>query len=470
MSFLISLSEIPRKPDTYFRSAYTVVKNISNVPSSITAKAIHNQSQDKVIVRILPRASSASERDTDLLRTEISVLSKLSHPGLPTLLEYFCDIRNYYVVLHMYHGNTLHNKLIGEQSFDEARCVFYMREIAYMLEFLYQHRIVYRAVNLEEIVLSSKSPDAVLKFVGFFYSKVIAEGEVVRTKVGIPCFMAPEVLRQEYDCRSDWWSAGVLLYMMLSGTIPFSGSNDSELTRKIRAADVRFPNEAWRHVGEVAKDLIRRLLTVDPNERITPAEVLAHPWLNTPVPRNANPEVPAGYFRNLINFKTANMLRKNIFRHMSNMLMNSAESSEILELFCSLDTNKDGQLSKAEIREGFLRIYGNRIKNLDEYLERVFGEVDFDGSGELSYEEFLMAVGNKERLMARENLEAVFHMLDTNQSGTLEFDEFRELVTNSVGENEESVKKMFSECDLNRDGKVSLNEFCSVMMALPIGK
>lgn len=92
--------------------------------------------------------------------------------------------------------------------------------------------------------------------------------------VGSPFYIAPEVLAGAYNQAADIWSAGVILYILLSGMPPFWGKTKSRIFEAVKAADLRFPSEPWNRISVSAKDLIRRMLCIEPSQRLTAQEVL----------------------------------------------------------------------------------------------------------------------------------------------------------------------------------------------------
>ncbi|CAM9880192.1 unnamed protein product [Laminaria digitata] len=102
----------------------------------------------------------------------------------------------------------------------------------------------------------------------------------VSTQCGTPGYVAPEILRAEsYGTSVDMWSVGVIIYILLGGYPPFHDENQTRLFRKIKSGNFKFHTEYWGSVSSEAKDLIRRLLTVDPKKRLTAAQAVTHPWL-----------------------------------------------------------------------------------------------------------------------------------------------------------------------------------------------
>lgn len=103
---------------------------------------------------------------------------------------------------------------------------------------------------------------------------VLQTGENLHGTVGSPFYIAPEVLTGGYDEAADVWSAGVILYILLSGMPPFGGKTKSEIFDAVRAAELRFPIDPWDHISLSARDLVTGMLCVDPSKRLTSAQVL----------------------------------------------------------------------------------------------------------------------------------------------------------------------------------------------------
>lgn len=118
-----------------------------------------------------------------------------------------------------------------------------------------------------------------LKLIDFGMARPCLPGTTLRTKLGSPYFIAPEVLTGRYDAMCDVWSIGVIMYILLSGHLPFSGSTDAETFSRVRRVGVSFTAEAWIDVSQEAKDLVKSLLTYSSPARIMTDEALKHNWI-----------------------------------------------------------------------------------------------------------------------------------------------------------------------------------------------
>ncbi|GLJ56179.1 hypothetical protein SUGI_1206070 [Cryptomeria japonica] len=111
----------------------------------------------------------------------------------------------------------------------------------------------------------------------------ISRGQSLHGTVGSPFYIAPEVLSGGYDQAADVWSAGVILYILLSGVPPFWGQTKSRIFDAVRQARLEFPKGPWRGISASAVDLISKMLCTDPKKRLTSVQVLEHPWISSPL-------------------------------------------------------------------------------------------------------------------------------------------------------------------------------------------
>ena len=149
--------------------------------------------------------------------------------------------------------------------------------------YCHERNIVHRDIKPENLLLTNKDiSKAVIKISDFGLARFLKteEDELCETTCGTPGYVAPEVLEKKpYDQRCDYWSLAVVMFIMLSGTVPFFHEDDFELFEIIKSGEYNFDAPAWKDISNEAKDLIARMLVVDPEKRITPDEIRKHPWI-----------------------------------------------------------------------------------------------------------------------------------------------------------------------------------------------
>ncbi|TMW58966.1 hypothetical protein Poli38472_007111 [Pythium oligandrum] len=241
--------------------------------------ATHEITGHKVAIKILNRNKIRNLDMGEKVRREISLLRKMRHPHLIRLYEVIDTPTDIFMVLEYVAGGELFDYIVskGRLSPEEARHFFH--QIISGVEYCHFHRIVHRDLKPENLLLDA---DNNVKIADFGLSNVMQDGEFLRTSCGSPNYAAPEVISGSLYAgpEVDVWSCGVILYALLCGSLPFDDENIPNLFKKIRGGMYSLPS----HLSELARDLIPRMLVVDPMKRITIPEIRQHPWFQMDLP------------------------------------------------------------------------------------------------------------------------------------------------------------------------------------------
>ncbi|KAH3762409.1 protein kinase 1 [Pelomyxa schiedti] len=215
------------------------------------------------------------------LLEEVKILQKVHHPNIIGIQDVFETPTRLYIVLELVTGGELFEKIKNEEHFSEPLSRDIFIQCLHAVKYLHSQGITHRDLKPENILLATPESH-VIKISDFGLSRILDEGTItqMQTVVGTPQYVAPEVLLGKgYRPNVDLWSLGVILYVMLCGYYPFDENDNKKLYGQIKVGTFQFAAPFWDPVSENAKDLIRKLLTVDPEKRITTEEALAHPWL-----------------------------------------------------------------------------------------------------------------------------------------------------------------------------------------------
>jgi len=139
--------------------------------------------------------------------------------------------------------------------------------------------ITVRDIKPENFLLKNKDDISNIKLIDFGLSKDFSEAEIMQTPSGSPYYIAPEVFQQKYDNKCDMWSMGVVLYIMLSGKVPFPGECNKEIIENVMKGEYHYQHDSFKNVSEEAKDLISKLLLKDPVKRLSAEDAYNHPWI-----------------------------------------------------------------------------------------------------------------------------------------------------------------------------------------------
>ncbi|XP_031178926.1 MAP kinase-activated protein kinase 2 [Sander lucioperca] len=191
------------------------------------------------------------------------------------------------IVMECMDGGELFSRIQdrGDQAFTEREASDIMKSIGEAIQFLHAINIAHRDVKPENLLYSSKRPNALLKLTDFGFAKETTSHNSLATPCYTPYYVAPEVLGPEkYDKSCDMWSLGVIMYILLCGYPPFYSNHGLAISpgmkKRIRMGQYEFPNPEWSDVSEEAKQLIRTLLKTEPTQRMTITEFMNHPWIN----------------------------------------------------------------------------------------------------------------------------------------------------------------------------------------------
>eukprot|EP00252_Welwitschia_mirabilis_P016128 TRINITY_DN3564_c0_g1_i1.p1 TRINITY_DN3564_c0_g1~~TRINITY_DN3564_c0_g1_i1.p1 ORF type:complete len:443 (+),score=81.87 TRINITY_DN3564_c0_g1_i1:259-1587(+) len=214
------------------------------------------------------------------VKLEIEIMSALSaHPNVVSLKAVFEEEEYVHLVMELCAGGELFDRLQEHGKYTEPEAAKLFKDLMEVLKFCHDHGVVHRDLKPENILLCDTSDSSPIKLADFGLATYFTPGEKLQGTVGSPFYIAPEILSGGYDQAVDVWSAGVILYILLSGIPPFWGKTKSKIFQAIKEADIQFPKDSWGNVSSSAKDLISKMLCTDPKKRLTSMQVLEHPWI-----------------------------------------------------------------------------------------------------------------------------------------------------------------------------------------------
>ncbi|KAL4383892.1 hypothetical protein GQ457_15G001850 [Hibiscus cannabinus] len=242
---------------------------------------------DKLTREVLACKSISKDRlvtsdDARSVKLEIEIMTKLSgHPNVVDLKAVYEDVDFVHLVMELCAGGELFHRLERYGRFSEADARVLFRHLMQVVLYCHEIGIVHRDLKPENILLATKASSSPIKLADFGLATYIEPGQCLHGTVGSPFYIAPEVLVGGYNQAADIWSAGVILYILLSGTPPFWGKTKSRIFDAVRAADLQFPSDPWDRISDSAKNLVRGMLNTDPSQRLTALLVLDHSWMKS---------------------------------------------------------------------------------------------------------------------------------------------------------------------------------------------
>uniref|UniRef100_A0A3Q3M7G3 non-specific serine/threonine protein kinase n=1 Tax=Mastacembelus armatus TaxID=205130 RepID=A0A3Q3M7G3_9TELE len=243
----------------------------------VVYRGTHRTSSRPVAIKVIDKTRFPKQETQ--LRNEVSILQKLSHPGVVLLEGMFETAEHVFVVMEKLHGDMLEMIMSSEKGrLPERTTRFLVMQILEALRYLHFKHIAHCDLKPENVLLSSADPFPQVKLCDFGFSRIIGEKSFRRSVVGTPAYLAPEVISSSgYNRSLDMWSVGVIMYVSLSGTFPFN--EDEDIKQQITNAAFMYPRQTWASISLEAVSLINNLLQVSVRRRFSVGKALGHPWL-----------------------------------------------------------------------------------------------------------------------------------------------------------------------------------------------
>ena len=247
-------------------------------------EATHHDTGETYAVKMVD-CTELTMSELKALHAEMGIMAKLQHEHIVGLHEiYKVDTEWYYMVMEYVHGGELLDRLVQKEFYSEKEARDVAKQLFDAMAYCHRRKIAHRDLKPENLLLVSNDDDANVKICDFGFAKQCPP-EGLTTLCGTPSYVAPEIITcvegtGPYDFQCDQWSLGVICYILLSGYCPFGdGSDERAVYRLVKAGEFEFHAEYWDPVSNHAKDFISRLLTVNPDKRMTATEAVKHPWL-----------------------------------------------------------------------------------------------------------------------------------------------------------------------------------------------
>ncbi|XP_062502163.1 serine/threonine-protein kinase D3-like isoform X2 [Corticium candelabrum] len=248
----------------------------------IVYAGVQRLSGKEVAVKVIDKSRFPTKQET-ALKNEVAILELLVHPGIVTVAEMFETSERVFVVMEKMKNDMLEmilNNRKPKGRLPERVTKFITFQVLTAMKFLHTKNIVHCDLKPENVLLASESSMPQVKICDFGFARIIGEKSFRNSVVGTPAYLAPEVLKSRpYNRSLDMWSVGVIVYVSLSGTFPFS--EDEEIADQIQNAAFMYPANPWAEISREAIDLIGKLLRVDQRRRYTVARAGNHIWFQT---------------------------------------------------------------------------------------------------------------------------------------------------------------------------------------------
>ncbi|XP_074586765.1 CBL-interacting protein kinase 1-like [Curcuma longa] len=341
--------------------------------------ALHVDSGRPYAIKILDRSRIQSLKITHQIKREIATLKLLKHPRVVRLYEVSASKTKIYMVLEYVNGGELFDRIAlkGRLSEREGRKVF--QQLIDAVSYCHDKGVYHRDLKPENVLVDAKGNIKVSDFGLSALPQHLGNDGLLHTTCGSPNYIAPEVLANRgYDgARSDIWSCGVILYVILTGSLPFDDRNLAMLYQKIVRGDTKFPK--WLSPG--AQDILKRILDPNPITRINVTGIKAHNWFN----QDYTSVVPIDDEEDLCLDNTPCSMKEHNESDDNGNTPTHINAFQLIGMSSSLDLS--GFFEKEDVSERKIRFASDRPpKELYEKIEDIVTEMGFQvhkGHGKL---------------------------------------------------------------------------------------
>ena len=247
---------------------------------------VNKQTGEKVAIKILDKSKIMKYEDKIRIEREIEILKKLRHPNIMRLYSIIETDKQILLITEYIKGQELFQYILLKKKLSEEEACLYFSQIVSGIEYLHKLKIAHRDIKSENIIIEQNTK--IIKIIDFGLSNTYGDKdeELLRSSCGSPFYAAPEMLKGDIykGNKVDIWSMGVVLYLMICGSLPFQDEDNSKLFQKIIKGKYTIP----MHVSNHARDLLYKLIEINPKKRINITQIKRHPWIKLYCPEYLN--------------------------------------------------------------------------------------------------------------------------------------------------------------------------------------
>lgn len=403
--------------------------------------------------------------ESDILQ-EVKVLISLDHPNIVKFYEYFVDEECYHLVTELLNGGELVDKIKSRGHLSEKESSTITWKIVSAISYCHSKGIIHRDLKPENIMFETdeNTNETEIKIIDFNLSKGKIDKTNMKSVLGTPFYMAPEVIVGNYDEKCDIWAIGVIAYFMLSGTPPFYDEISLyNVYNKVLNEEVNFSAPIWEKISKEAKDFISCCLQKNPKNRISGKEALTHPWfsnMRSSIKENESIADLKEKLQNLKKFPQQGKFKKLILKCILENVISFSEMKRLRNVFYSMDLDHTGYIDISELSKAFEKA---EIQISEEELKNIIEKYDDKKNGKLDYSEFLLGSLDQDHYINTIILKYVFDQFDIDKSGKICSEDLRKFFIRS-GDSSTSYNEIVDLIKEVTSGKntISFKELCSI--------
>ncbi|XVF51396.1 hypothetical protein PTKIN_Ptkin04bG0182000 [Pterospermum kingtungense] len=447
------------RPMEDVRSTYVFGRELGRGQFGVTYLVTHKETQQQFACKSIATRKLVNRDDIEDVRREVQIMHHLTgHRNIVELKGAYEDRNSVNLIMELCAGGELFDRIIAKGHYSEREAANLCRQMVMVVHNCHSMGVMHRDLKPENFLFLSKDEDSPLKATDFGLSVFFKPGDIFKDLVGSAYYVAPEVLRRRYGPEADIWSAGVILYILLSGVPPFYGETEKSIFDSILRGFIDFLSDPWPSISSSAKDLVKKMLRHDPKERLSASEVLNHPWMREDGDASDKP-LDIAVLTRMKQFRAMNKLKKVALKVIAENL-SEEEIIGLKEMFKSMDTDNNGTITFEELKAGLSKL-GTKLSESE--VKQLMEAADVDGNGTIDYMEFITATMHMNRMEREEHLYTAFQYFDKDNSGYITMEELEQALRRYNMGDEKTIKEIIAEVDTDRDGRINYDEFVAMM-------
>jgi calcium-dependent protein kinase len=407
---------------------------------------------EEVAIKVLV-TKDLTEEKFDFLYNEVENLLHMDHPHVCRVFEVYEDEQAIFLVMEKCQGEDLYTHLEENTCYSESHAAHICRQMVEAVTYCHSHNVCHRDLQLDNWVYKDAN-NTTLKLIDFGFSRDMKDAVGMTALLGTCYYVAPEIVTgPRYDFRCDLWSLGIITYMLITGQPPYWGSSPEEVLEKIKTDAPDLDSPRWASASADAKDFVHKLLQRRPEDRLSGAALLRHPWIARksddciPRPVSMDPSV----LRNICAFAGMSEVKRTaltlIAQHFSH-----AEVKSLQEQFEQLESS-NGTICLKE----WTQVASKQLGMSEIDAAKLFSKIDCQDELEITYTEFLAAAGKPADFLQDKYLQESFNWFDNDKDGYIDLEDLRQV----CGENVDGspTQDVLRGVDYKNQGKIDFEEW-----------
>ena len=380
---------------------------------------------------------------------EVDIISTLDHPNIIKFYETFHDDYFFHIVMELCQGKEIVQQMGNYGFIEEKKVAKIIFKVLLAIVHCHNRGVTHRDLKPENILFESEEKDAEIKLIDFGLSRKYDKEQKMHSILGTPYYVAPEVLKGEYDEKCDIWSIGAMTYLMLCGEPPFNGNSNNEIFKKIVKESIKFNSYMWKNISKNAKDFVKLCLNKNSNKRPSASEALEHPWFKNVIKKTHNfKKIKKEILLNIKDFNMNFQFQQMVLKYLVNNKLSHEEKQIFTATFYALDFNHNGFIIEQDLKKVFDLF---KIDIDEAQISHLFDVLSENKNLGLGFSEFIMAGIDKKSILTEENLNDAFDYFDINDTGDIEFDNLNSALLRSGKRyvNSDDVNSIINEVMIN---------------------